>query len=424
MTQVECFFVGAAMALNLLGLGAAVMMPAIDLWGKRFFQAYFAVLVLYGCFGMVDEMIYRRPDMALPMEIVSYYETLLSSILLPMMMAYLHHCCRENWKRSPLFHTEMFLWTLYFIFLNVSLFTTLFYYITPDNKLCRGPLYPLMLLTIVAMQLLNLAGAVRWRKKLSKRHYYAFFFGFVPMVIAVIIHFFVSVFYLFAIGISACALSMFLLILSDQIELSMRQQREIAHQRSSIMVLQMRPHFIYNTMMSIYYLCKQNPDLAQQVTLDFTTYLRKNFTAIASNELIPFSDELEHIRAYLAVEKAQFEDSLFVDYDTTHIDFYLPPLTMQPIVENAVKHGMDPDSEPLHILIQTRRTDTGHEIIVENSGAGFVPADDSEPHIALNNIQQRLALMCRGEMMIMPRKEGGTIVKVIIPPVTPGTVLL
>ena len=212
-----------------------------------------------------------------------------------------------------------------------------------------------------------------------------------------------------------CALVMFVIILFDEVEQHMRQRLEIANQRASIMVLQMRPHFIHNTMMSIYYLCEQDPKKAQRVTLDFTTYLRRNFTAIASEAPIPFSEELEHTRAYLAVEQAQFEDGLFVDYDTPHTDFCLPPLTLQPIVENAVKHGMDPDGEPLHISIRTRRTSAGSEIVVSDNGPGYEPADDKSPHIALANIQQRLKLMCDGKMTILPREGGGTVVTVTIP---------
>ncbi|WP_294492173.1 sensor histidine kinase, partial [uncultured Ruminococcus sp.] len=117
------------------------------------------------------------------------------------------------------------------------------------------------------------------------------------------------------------------------------------------MVLQMRPHFIYNSMMAIYYLCKLDADKAQQVTLDFTTYLRRNFAAIASENTVPFKDELEHTRAYLALEQAQFEDRLFVSFDTKHTMFRVPPLTLQPLVENAVKHGMDPDGDPLSISV-------------------------------------------------------------------------
>ena len=196
----------------------------------------------------------------------------------------------------------------------------------------------------------------------------------------------------------------------------MRQQREISNQRARIAVLQMRPHFIYNTMMSIYYLCEQDPQKAQQVTLDFTTYLRKNFNAVASDNTIPFSEELEHTRAYLAVEQAQYDDNLFVEYDTPHTLFRVPTLTLQPIVENAVKHGMDPDAaEPLYISIKTEKTASGYAIIVEDNGPGFSPADDDAPHVALKNIRERLALMCCGTLDIEAREEGGTRVTIRVP---------
>lgn len=221
---------------------------------------------------------------------------------------------------------------------------------------------------------------------------------------------------LVVLGLCISTFSMFAIILYDQIEQYVGQQREIAHQRASIMVLQMRPHFIYNAMMSIYYLCAKDSKKAQQVTLDFTTYLRKNFTAIANEDTIPFSDELEHTRAYLAIEQVQFENNLCVEYDTPHKNFRLPPLTLQPIVENAVKHGMDPENAPLCITIRTCETNFGSKIIVEDNGAGFSPADDNfEPHTALANIKKRLEMMCNGKMTINSRKGGGTVVSVIIP---------
>lgn len=126
---------------------------------------------------------------------------------------------------------------------------------------------------------------------------------------------------------------------------------------------------------------------------------------------------MEHTRAYLAVEQVQFKDNLCVDYDTPHTQFFVPPLTLQPIVENAVKHGMNQESAPLHVSIRTRRTDFCSEIIVEDKGPGFDPAsaDGKEPHITLANIQQRLKIMCNGEMVTMPHEEGWTVVKVTIP---------
>lgn len=206
------------------------------------------------------------------------------------------------------------------------------------------------------------------------------------------------------------------IVLADQIERSLCQQREISNQRARIAVLQMRPHFIYNTMMSIYYLCEQDPRKAQQVTLDFTTYLRKNFNAIVSEDTIPFTEELAHTRAYLAVEQVQYDDNLLVAYDTPCTRFRVPALTLQPIVENAVKHGMDPDAdEPLRISVQTAKTDAGYEIAVEDNGPGFQPSDDKRPQVALANIRERLLLMCGGTLEIAERETGGTRVTVRIP---------
>jgi LytS/YehU family sensor histidine kinase len=208
---------------------------------------------------------------------------------------------------------------------------------------------------------------------------------------------------------------MFVFILLDQVDHSLRQQRENAAQQASITVLQMRPHFIYNTLMSIYYLCKQDSDKAQQVILDFSSYLRQNFTAIAKADTIPFSEELEHTRAYLAVEQARFKDQLLVEFDTPFTDFRIPPLTLQPIVENAVKHGMDPEAEPLFISVSTQKQDKYAEIIVDDSGPGYQPVDDDEPHIALANLRERLKLMCNGDLTISRRDCGGTVVTIRIP---------
>jgi sensor histidine kinase YesM len=279
------------------------------------------------------------------------------------------------------------------------------------------------------ISLLNLAGTIRRRKRLSHKAFLAFLCAQAPMSAALALQVFVDVFPLIDISYGLSVLAMYSFILSDQIEQDRRQQQEIArqqreisrqqqeiaHERASVMVLQMRPHFIYNTLMSIHSLCRLDPRKAQQITEDFTNYLRKNFSAVASDRTIPFTTELEHTRAYLAVEQAQYDDRLAVDYDTPFIHFRLPPLSLQPIVENAVKHGMDPWSGPLRVSVRTRRTDSGTEIIVEDNGRGFDPSDESMQHATLTNIRQRLELMCGGSLAITPGEGGGTVVTVTIP---------
>ena len=90
-------------------------------------------------------------------------------------------------------------------------------------------------------------------------------------------------------------------------------------------------------------------------------------------------------------------------------------MTLQPIVKNAVNHGMDPENASLCIKIRTCETNFGSEIIIEDNGLGFELATDYKPHTALANIQQRLEMMCGGKMTINPRAGGGTVVSVIIP---------
>ena len=193
------------------------------------------------------------------------------------------------------------------------------------------------------------------------------------------------------------------------------QKEEAAQERARAAVLQMRPHFIHNTLTSIYYLIAKDSEKARQTTLDFSRYLQNNFEAIAEEGTIPFEKELEHTKAYLAVEQACYEGRVFVEFDTPVTSFNIPPLTLQPIVENAVKHGMDPDSEPLHVSVATRDLERGVQITVEDNGPGFTPPDDEEPHFALDNVCERLKAQCGGTLEIAARETGGARVVVFIP---------
>ena len=417
MLMYSYVFIGGALFLMVtLGLVVSAIMPGMDKWSKRFFITSFSVLVLSIVAFFIDLFVYEKPNLASAERIAAFFETVLPTVLMPLLASYILHCCSENWRSSTLFRAVLALWAASFILTCITQFTEGIYCITSDNQFVRGPWYPILIILMIALVVVNLVGVFCRRHKFTKKYYIAFLVYLLPLLIAMIVQVFTTAFWLIVIAVSVSALSMLGIILVDQVEQNLRQQREISNQRASIAVLQMRPHFISNTMMSIYYLCEQNSKKAQQVIMDFTTYLRKNFNAIASNDTIPFSEELEHARAYLAVELAQHEDNLSVEYDTPHTSFCLPALTLQPIVENAVKHGMDPDAtEPLHILIKTQKTDLGYEIIVEDNGPGFSLTYDKRPHIALANIRERLALMCNGKLEIATRETAGTRVTVFVP---------
>ena len=414
-TVLYTFMSGAASLMMGLGLGLAAMMPGVDRWSKRFFITFFGVLFLNTCLTLAETILSGMPHMAEAVRAVDFLMSLLSAIPLPMQAVFLLRCCGEDWRSNPHFRSVLALWGVYFLLLVIAQFTSLFYYVTPDGGFHFGPGYALLVVPVVTIEFINLADLIRRRDKLTRKLFLAMLISVLPLTVALIVHLFVPVFPYIDIGIVISAFSMYGIILSDQVEQYLRQQREIASQHASIMALQMRPHFIHNTLMSIYYLCRQDPAEAQRVTLNFNNYLEKNLNALAGAETIPFSEELEHTRAYLNVEQALYDESIFVDYDMPHTHFRVPPLTLQPIVENAVKHGLDPDSDPIRIFIQTRRTDSGSEIIVSDNGPGFAPTDGGHPHLALANIRQRLELMCGGQMTILPREGGGTVVKLTIP---------
>ena len=414
--------ISAALLLSVVGLWFTVVMPGIDRWGKRFFLRYFIVLMVCCFSGFIEMILYQYPVPYAAIYIVVFLELLSLSLPLPMLTAYMLHACGENMRSSRLLHTTLGLLAVYFVVLASGPFIGVFSPSTPDNQDYRGPLYALVLLPLIAILLLNLTGAIRRRAQMSHKAFLSLVIAQVPMTAALLTMLFYDVLPLFDISYVLAALTMYSFILSDQIEQNLRnqreiaqQQREIAHERVSVMVLQMRPHFIYNTLMSIHSLCSLDPEKAQRITMDFTNYLRRNFTAVASDSTIPFSTELEHTRAYLAVEQAQYDDMLTVDWDTPFTRFRLPPLTLQPIVENAVKHGMDLDAEPLHISIRTRYTDNASVIVVEDNGPGFDTAKIDESHTTLANIRQRLELMCEGKMEIKSREDRGTMVTVTIP---------
>lgn len=195
------------------------------------------------------------------------------------------------------------------------------------------------------------------------------------------------------------------------------QERELQDAKITSMMQQIRPHFIYNTLSSVYVLCRDNPPLAMKVIQDFTAYLQANFTAISSTAPITFLDELQHTKSYLAVEQIRYGERLKVEFDTQHTAFRLPALTLQPLVENAVKHSIGKGSTPSTVLVRSYYQDGFSIITVEDNGPGFDSAAESNPseHIGLKNVEERLRMMCNGTLEIRSSPGHGTIVTVSLP---------
>ena len=202
-------------------------------------------------------------------------------------------------------------------------------------------------------------------------------------------------------------------VLRRERELRIKDE-ELRGAKIQTMISQIRPHFIFNTLASVNMLCEEDPKRAAEIISDFSQYLQANFSALATTEMIPFSEEMKHVKAYLDVESALYEEKLAVTYENAFTTFRLPPLTLQPIVENCIKHGFGENVSSLHIIIRTRKTEDGAEIQIEDDGCGCTPAPDGAPHVGLENVKERLNMMCGGTLELSPCGSG-TLVTVFVP---------
>lgn len=191
---------------------------------------------------------------------------------------------------------------------------------------------------------------------------------------------------------------------------------QLAESRVATMISQIRPHFIYNTLGSIEQLCELDPPKAGELVHNFAKYLRGNFRELDNPKPIRVSQEMEHVRYYISIEKVRFPDMTF-SFEMNSEDFSLPALTIQPIVENAIKHGLLKMQESGTIRVISYETDTDYCVSVEDDGVGFDTSKmfEDKKHIGLRNIRDRLKEMVGGTLEIQSIQGVGTKVIIMIP---------
>ena len=193
-------------------------------------------------------------------------------------------------------------------------------------------------------------------------------------------------------------------------------EAELKESRVSIMLSQIQPHFIYNTLGTIERMCLKDPEKAFDLVRNFSLYLRGNFSELDSVTPIRFAEELKHVEHYVNIEKVRFPDMTIV-YDVETTGFVLPALSVQPLVENAIKHGLMRLESGGTILIRSYETDSHFCVEVKDDGVGFdtsLPIE-SKKHVGLRNIQGRLKAMVNGELVIESQMGRGTRAVIMIP---------
>ena len=287
--------------------------------------------------------------------------------------------------------------------------------ITPENIYLRGDYVFVASLTPVCIYIMILAITLQNRKALS-RHVTVALLSYVwlPLLGQLIQNLFRGVGILNP-CITLAQLLMFLNVHLEQELQYERSRRELDQAQMALMLSQIRPHFLYNSLTAIRRLCEVDSRDAKAAINDFSLFLRANMESLSNQLPIPFEQELQHAQSYLNLEQRRFDD-LTVAYELGAMDFCLPALTLQPVVENAVVHGVRKKDGGGAVTIRTSENESHFIITVTDDGIGFDPdaiADRSS--IGLTNVSRRLELLCKGSLQVNSAPGCGATATILIP---------
>lgn len=199
---------------------------------------------------------------------------------------------------------------------------------------------------------------------------------------------------------------------NTRIEMNLEQNQQLLLKaRMDALTSQINPHFLFNTLNTVSSLIRFDPDMARGVVLKLSNILRR---LLRKHEtFVPLRDELEFIDDYLDIEVIRFgRDKLqiFKEIDPEALDAFVPSMLLQPMIENSLKHGLDPRLEGGQIHIRTRRSDNRLYIEIEDNGVGISPERLAEVYgggIGISNVHERLRLLYGDQFKMDIRSEEG-----------------
>ncbi|MBQ7659088.1 MAG: histidine kinase [Butyrivibrio sp.] len=316
------------------------------------------------------------------------------------------------------------------LFHVISYLNRYIYWIDPASNLYqRGPGFTIWSVLFFIPVIISVSYVVSHKQLFNKRRYSVIvIFAAIPTLTA-IVNLFIGM-SLSNYAICVCVLVMFMQALQDNVLIMIEQREQIKRQddeledmRQRIALSQIKPHFLYNTLNSIYVLCDTDKEKAKFVVNHLADYLRQSIGSIESKEPIPFEEELEHTKVYIDIEKVRFEGRFDVEYRINATDFSIPALTVQPMAENAIKHGLCKKRlrEKGRLVISSDDMGDYFRVCVEDNGVGFDMEEyskrDTVPgqHIGLRNVKERIRIMKNAEMLIQSEVGKGTKIEIRIP---------
>jgi len=341
---------------------------------------------------------------------------------------------------AALLRLLMLVCSFHFASIVINRFTGMIYYLDADNIYHRGAYYSVASGSAAVELLLLVALVISIRKRLHKNEMIAILaFITLPFASNII----QTLFYGISINGIAVTLALMMLYYTHQLGKNRRlasqqnelmrhklllaeQQKTIAEKEQALTqkqlqlsMSQIRPHFIFNALGSIEQLCKIDPSRAAEATHYFSVFLRRNLLALNSCELVPIEKELEHVRAYIWLEKMRFGDDINYTEQIDAAGFGIPSLSIQPLVENAVKHGMMGMEEgQISIRVLVKEYSDYYCITVSDNGCGFDAGkitEEPDLHVGIRNVRERLEMMVGGSMELRSYIGAGTEAHITVP---------
>lgn len=310
------------------------------------------------------------------------------------------------------------------ILLTATPFTNALYYFDDGNLYHRGLFYPVWYYTTIVLFVFIVAVYVHNLKRIDPFLVRVVNTAALIPLIAFICNFTYSLIPFNNVSVSITALIVFILheknkavVMADKAKEHEKTQRLLAENRLAMMYAQIEPHFINNTMNAVAELCHTDPERAAETITHFSGFLQDKIEAVDRRTLVPLYKEIELIKEYLAVEYADTNKVFRVEYDIKKSDFRIPQLTIQPLVENAVRHGIDRYSDKSLITIRTYEDEDNIFITVADNGTAEKDEYNGtagKRSIGLDNISERLKLECNGEV-IVNTDDNGTVATIRLP---------
>ncbi len=318
---------------------------------------------------------------------------------------------RQNKKKLMLLCLPAGINTLVFC---TAFFSPLAFEIDGQNDYTRGPLFFVVIVVSVLYMILLAYNAIRNVRRRSRRKA-------VTILIMTAVCFLAAVMEMQGVVYPTPLLNQTIAIgtiLYFLLSYMSHSADTIENMQLSLLLMQIRPHFINNSLAAIRGMIRRDPEKAVDALNHFSGYLQDSMHSILKTSLIPLSKEMELIDNYLYMENTRFRDSITVIKELAPVDFPVPPLTVQPLVENAVRHGLRGIQTPGRLILRTETDSREYRVIVTDNGCGFdtaQPPDPSREHVGLKNVCTRLELMCGGTLEIRSTPGSGTTATVHIP---------